>query len=681
MKKLKRSFDRLTTVGFVSIIFSFAVIARAAPEVVTKPQRTFGLGDVSAVAVSPDGRYMASGGQSGAFLWDFESGSVRHRLDVPGGRVLALCFSPDNRVLLSGGFDRTIRAWEVESGTEIGSFAGHQGQIMDLTFAPDGQSFVSTGDNSARVWSLATGELLKLVTVPGSFLARAVFTPDGHRLVTSDGSPTNNVRVWDLASGQTLRSFGANVRPMGFVAGGHLVTGGSDFILHVWNLETGEEIRAFPGATQSILELSASTKSSTVIAACQDGRLIEWDSATGTVLHNTTGDWLTTACGMPGTNQMVMAHSDNAVRLQDVATGTTLRAFEGHTTSTTSGVAFSPDGRHVLSGGAEAATRLWNRTNAQLVRTFVGHGAGTAVAVFSPDGTRVLTTRGYPQPMVQMWNAATGQLEREFGWTSGWPTCAAFSKDGSHIAAGDQNGTLHLWPVTNNANPRILTGVAPLVTALAFSPDRKRFASGGSSYRPVVNLWDLETGASLRTFELEAGSVIALDFSPSGAELLVAWEDGYIRLFNVADGGLRREIVTPAAYLNDAVFSPDGRFILTGEGWPYFTAAVWDAVTGQRLRVFGGHTTSVDSVAFSPTGDAILTGSDAVRLWSIADIAARLQCERKPGGLELRWNLGVLQYTADANGPWLDITNAASPWTVSTDEPSSFFRVHATAAE
>jgi WD40 repeat protein len=161
--------------------------------------------------------------------------------------------------------------------------AGFQGYVLDFAFAPDGESFVSSGDNSARVW----------------------------------------------------------------------------------NIETREPIRSFAGATQSIIELSASTHSTTVIAACHDGRVIAWDSATGAVLQDTPGDWLMALCGVPGTNQVLAAHRDNTVRLRDIATGTTVRTFEGHTTSTTLGVAFSPDGRQVLSGGTEAATRHRNRANAQ----------------------------------------------------------------------------------------------------------------------------------------------------------------------------------------------------------------------------------------------------------------------------------------------------------------------------
>jgi hypothetical protein len=185
----------------------------------------------------------------------------------------------------------------------------------------------------------------------------------------------------------------------------------------------------------------------------------------------------------------------------------------------------------------------------------------------------------------------------------------------------------------------------------------------------------------LRTFELNAGAVTSLMFSPATGELLVAWADGFLRTFDPATGDLKLDSITPAAFLETATFSPDGQFILGGEGWPLFTARLWDARTGEELRVFAGHAAPVTSVAFNASGTSILTGSDIVRLWSIADIAAGLESERKPNGLELRWHTGTLQDSALANGPWNDVTNAVSPWLIPMDQTAAFFRVRASAKD
>ena len=111
------------------------------------------------------------------------------------------------------------------------------------------------------------------------------------------------------------------------------------------------------------------------------------------------------------------------------------------------------------------------------------------------------------------------------------------------------------------------------------------------------------------------------------------------------------------------------------DGWPSFSARLWDARNGEELRVFAEHAGDVNSVAFDPAGTCVLTGADIVRLWSIADLAARLESDRKSNGLELRWHLGTLQYSAHVADAWTDVLNAVSPWPVPTDQASGFFRV------
>src|SRR5262249_30273306 len=202
-------------------------------------------------------------------------------------RVEALSFSPDGQVLLTGGDDTLIRAWDVGSGTELRSFAGHIGRIIGLAFAPNGQSFVSQGDNTVRVWSLSSGQLLHTFTNPGGGVFRGRFTPDGNRLVTAEISFTNmpdgsvgvlpdNIRVRDLATEQTIRRFGGTnfIQNFEFVGDGHLVTDGPNQAVQVWDIETGQLIRSLQGATPAeivIAKFLTATDSTEVIVGCLIG--------------------------------------------------------------------------------------------------------------------------------------------------------------------------------------------------------------------------------------------------------------------------------------------------------------------------------------------------------------------------------------------------------------------------
>jgi WD40 repeat protein len=629
---------------------------------------------------------MATCGSGGAFIWDYQTGTMLHRLEAHRAAVLALCFSPSG-VLLTGGGDAVIRAWDVESGTELRSFVGHVGRIFDLSFAPDGQSFVSVADSTVRVWSLGTGALLHTFTFPppGEGVSQARFAPDGHRLATASlvfTNVTDSVRLWDLATEQRIRSFGGDglVQRFEFIAGGHLVTAKGPQDVQVWDIETGQLIRSLPGTTPaefSIQGLVTATNSSLVVAGCLNGRVITWDASTGQIVHDFIGENLFSIVAVPGTNQFLTAHPDNLVRVKDSQIGATLRTIAGHTAGATFGVGFSPDRRHVVSGGNEALTRVWNRTNAQQVRTLAGFAGGTQVARFSPDGTRILTTFGTPNFSARLLNAETATIEREFIGHTSWLADAVFSLDGQRVATGAQDGTARLWDIVTGTQIRAFSSPGSLITTVAVSSNGTMLASGASD--GIVRLWNTANGQLLRSVELEfdAGTVSSLDFSPASGELLVAWADGILQTFDPATGAVKLDSLFPAGFLNAAVFSPDGRFILDAEGWPSFSARLWDARTQEELRVFAGHAGEVNSVAFDATGISILTGADITRLWSIADIAARLEIQHKPTGLELRWHVGTLQRSAHVNGPWLDVTNAVSPQLVPIDQPSAFFRTKA----
>jgi len=109
----------------------------SAGNIVTQLVRKYGLGDLLQVTISPDGQWMATSGSSGAFFWNFQTGTVLHRLEAHHRRVLSICFSPDSQLLLTGGGDAVIRAWDVNSGIEIRSLTGHLLEIQDIAFAPD----------------------------------------------------------------------------------------------------------------------------------------------------------------------------------------------------------------------------------------------------------------------------------------------------------------------------------------------------------------------------------------------------------------------------------------------------------------------------------------------------------------------------------------------------------------
>ena len=140
-------------------------------------------------------------------------------------------------------------------------------------------------------------------------------------------------------------------------------------------------------------------------------------------------------------------------------------------------VAYSPDGRHMATCGAQRAS-LWDVESGNCIRTFKGHTKHVMSVTFSPDGTRVLT--GSFDNTAKLWDAATGTCIQTFTGHSDWIWSVAFSPDGKRVLTGSKDKTAKLWDAVTGNCIRTFKGHAYIVTSVAFSPDGTRVLTGSA---------------------------------------------------------------------------------------------------------------------------------------------------------------------------------------------------------
>lgn len=337
---------------------------------------------------------------------------------------------------------------------------------------------------------------------------------------------------------------------------------------------------------------------------------------------------LTAVAFSPDGTLVITGSSDDTAKLWDVATGRLVRTLEGHAHSVTS-VAFSPDGQHVVSGSNDKTLRLWEVTTGRLIHTFAGHSDRVGSVVFSPDGSRVLS--GSNDKTVKLWEARSGWLLRTFEGHSNFVTEVAFSPDGSRVLSGSWDKTLRLWDAGTGRLIHTFEGHLGYVSAVAFSTDGLHVLSGDWGIKNSDNtlrLWDAGNGQLLRAFEGHTDFVHSVAFSPDGTAILSGSLDGTVRLWKAATGEVIRSFEAHTGGVDAVAFSPDGASVVSAGGGAWgtrdgkivpvaHTAKLWNAGTGQLIRTFGEYASGLTSVAASPDGAYLLSGSHdrTMRLW------------------------------------------------------------------
>jgi len=599
--------------------------AQAQEHVRLMPQ--LGLGEVTSVALSPDGRFVLTGGYDNtAQLWDIETGKELQRFAGHDEHVYSVAFSPDGRSVLTASGDQAT-LWDVATGRQILSFEGHTDVITSVAFSPDGR-YVITGsiDGRARLWDAATGQQIRSFEGHTNSVRSVAFSPDGRSVLT--GSDDKTARLWDAATGTQLRSFAGHTEEVTSVAfspdGCFVLTGSADKTARLWDADTGHQIRSFAGRTSSVTSVAFSPDGRYVLTTSHEATL--WDAATGQKIRSLVlGDSVVFSLG----GRFVFAESpDRTRRLWDAVTGQQICSFVGHTDAVLS-VAFSLDGRYALTGSGsvrrlimssnDRTAWLWDLATGQQIRSFAGHTDEVNAVAFSPDGRSVLT--GSRDKTARLWDAATGQQIRSFEGHKDAVLAVAFSRDGRSVLTGSRDKTARLWDAATGQEIRVFAGHTDVVDSVAFSPDGRSVLTG--SWDNTARLWDVATGQQIRSFVGHTSGVLSVAFSPDGRSVLTGSEDETARLWDAATSQQIRSFEGHTDTVLSVAFSPDGRSVLavSSDG----TTQLWNAATGQQIRFFTGDTSAILSVAFSPDGRLVLTGSadTTTRLWD-ADTGKQL---------------------------------------------------------
>lgn len=571
------------------------------------------------------------------------------------GNLLAATYSPDGSLIaIQSGIG--VYFYDARTFEQVRFIDTYQ-EPRSMTFSNDGSLFAlatrSVDKGTVIVYKVSNWEKVCIFTFQHE--VGVAFSPDGSTLATFGSS----LQLWSLPTGKKVRTILEHpCWAISFSPDGKKIAGGDELgTLKLWDVETGKELKVL-GEPQRGTDIPIPTRimflpdqKSLIVRYMPSDRFVIWNIETGD--HRSLSDdvralspGLTKAASFSWASTQVFV-SD----LKDMVFGARTEIDTTHTDYVTK-AAFSPDATTLLTISDDNTVKVWDTTNRAELHTFTGFSNEIESMALSPDQSILaIGAGGSYNTWIKLLNAKTGEEIQQLTGHEDIIFDLDFSSDGTMLASASRDGTAKIWDLQTREEI-YSSEKLDLMNGLEFSPDGKLLATTTPDVVQLDTLQSLDI-----TFTTDFSSFnMCVAFSPDGK--ILAWgggmfdESGSVDLFNVTTGQQFSSLKGHTNMVSTIAFSPNGKLIASGS-WDG-TTKMWDVQTGDNIFTFDGDSTYVKTVSFSPDGKWLAVGllNHKIKIWDIStghEIATLMGHSSVVSDLQFSKN-GKLLYSSSWDG-------------------------------
>jgi WD40 repeat protein len=501
--------------------------------------------------------------------------------------ITSVAFSADGRFIVSGGEDKTVKLWDVNTGNIVRDFSEMSSKVKSVTFHPASKIVAACSEGGDLLaWDIFTGKVINKINNKGEEMSACAFSRDGK-----------------------------------YIAVAYLYQYEDPEII-IYNFSSNTIVAKLAGHKENIHRLFFSKDGNYLLSASYDNSMILWDAKNfkkiNSIVYPKSLDIEIKSFSLDDAGKnLLLTH-----RTKGIVSYTFPALKEVSAIKSDSGVIysakFSHDGKMIVSTSSGGRYFIWNAATMKIVKGFASEDPNEIIglddALFNNNDQKILTISSFVGHG-RIYDRSSGKLLYTLNGNSTGLNSVNLSLGGVLAVTGADDGYAKLWSMTTGRFLANLKGHTSLVSSATFAYDAKHLVT--TSWDNTAKIWDWFTRKVLRTIELP-GEGDYVELSRDAKKLLtVIYRDSLLYVWDAETGKLAYKLVGHTGPVEHATFSYDGKIIATASRDN--TIGLWDAADGKLLGILKGHTNWVNSVNFHANGKALISSSmdSTARVWNL----------------------------------------------------------------